>query len=214
MGICQMIMESQDTRRLTKRTVACPVQHATRSTVRTPQVHVLGRRFVLIFMCVLVLMTGQAKSAQASEWGCQVMLCLANPGGPTQYAQCRAPIEKLWSALRRGDPFPTCDFGAGSSLGAAAFNTFASAGYCREDLLYWGGSEQSELRCRAGGAVDVTIGGQLYTRVWWDAATVSGTLTEFYGGAHPALAYDPTQSARTFLAHWLRDSDGASGGGA
>ncbi|WP_236775557.1 hypothetical protein, partial [Agrobacterium tumefaciens] len=29
-------------------------------------------------------------------------------GGPTQYAECRPPIEKLWSWLARGHSFPTC----------------------------------------------------------------------------------------------------------
>ncbi|MEP7453347.1 hypothetical protein [Phyllobacterium sp. SB3] len=46
--------------------------------------------------------------AQASDWGCQVILCLSNPGGPTQYGQCRPPIQKLWRELARGHAFPTC----------------------------------------------------------------------------------------------------------
>ena len=45
--------------------------------------------------------------AHAQDWGCQVLLCLANPGGPTQYAECVGPISKLWDALRRGNAFPT-----------------------------------------------------------------------------------------------------------
>jgi len=46
--------------------------------------------------------------ARAAEWGCQVILCLSNPGGPTQYAECRPPIQKLWSELAKGHSFPTC----------------------------------------------------------------------------------------------------------
>lgn len=40
--------------------------------------------------------------ARADDWGCQVILCLSNPGGPTQYAECRPPIEKLWRVLAKG----------------------------------------------------------------------------------------------------------------
>lgn len=46
--------------------------------------------------------------ALASDWGCQVVLCLATPGSPTQYAECVPPITKLWNALAMGGSFPTC----------------------------------------------------------------------------------------------------------
>lgn len=151
--------------------------------------------------------------ARADDWGCQVILCLANPGGPEQYSQCVPPIEKLWSALRHGDPFPTCDFGSGGAQGTSAANTFASAGYCREDLLYWGGPEQSELLCGASGAISIEIDGVLYTRVWWDVDTAGTTLTEYYGSGSTQTPYDPTRSARLFLDQSERERDGGNGGG-
>jgi hypothetical protein len=49
--------------------------------------------------------------ARASDWGCQVILCLATPGSPTTYAQCVAPITKLWKTLAFGGSFPTCTEG-------------------------------------------------------------------------------------------------------
>ena len=49
-----------------------------------------------------------SQNARADDWGCQVILCLSNPGGPTQYAQCRPPVKKLWRWLARGKSFPTC----------------------------------------------------------------------------------------------------------
>ena len=49
--------------------------------------------------------------AHASDWGCQVILCLATPGSPTTYAQCVAPIAKLWRTLAFGGSFPTCTEG-------------------------------------------------------------------------------------------------------
>ncbi|KWF91475.1 hypothetical protein WL94_13430 [Burkholderia cepacia] len=138
-------------------------------------------------------------AVRADEWGCQVMLCLSNPGGPEQYTECEPPIERLWAALRHGDPFPSCDFGTGGTQVGSATNTFASTGYCREDLLVWGGPEQSELLCRATGAINVTFGNQLYTRVWWGVDGQGPTITEFYGEGSTQLAYDPAKSAAHFL---------------
>lgn len=161
--------------------------------------------------------------ARVDDWGCQVLLCLANPGGPEQYSECVPPIERLWSALRHGDPFPTCDFGSGGTeginAGTSASNTFAGSGYCREDMLNWGGPEDSELLCGASGAINVAINGQLYTRVWWgvggDAGTGS-TVTEYYGAGSTQVHYDPTQAARKFLEQqyrWESGNNDAGGGG-
>ncbi|PYE17253.1 hypothetical protein [Paraburkholderia silvatlantica] len=150
--------------------------------------------------------------ARADDWGCQVILCLSNPGGPEQYGECVPPIERLWAALRHGDPFPTCEFGAGGSQGTSAANIWASAGYCREDLLYWGGPEQSELLCNGRGAINVEIDGALYTRVWWDARGPDRTITEFYGAGSTALPYDPAQSARLLLERESESSGGQGGG--
>jgi hypothetical protein len=151
--------------------------------------------------------------AHADDWGCQVILCLSNPGGPEQFSECVPPIEKLWNALRHGDPFPTCDFGAGGSQGTSASNTFASAAYCREDLIHWGGPEDSELLCGARGAINVDINGQLYTRVWWDADGEDRTITEFYGRGSTAAAYDPRQSAHLFIERMQREEGGEGGEG-
>ncbi|MDR8105040.1 hypothetical protein KPB04_25265 [Burkholderia cenocepacia] len=150
--------------------------------------------------------------AYADDWGCQVILCLSNPGGPEQYGECVPPIERLWRALRHGDPFPTCGFGTGGSRGTAASNTFADGGYCREDLLYWGGPEQSELLCRADGAINVAIDNQLYTRVWWDVDGRGPTITEFYGPGSTQVPYDPTQSAALFLRLIEQEESGFGGG--
>jgi hypothetical protein len=151
--------------------------------------------------------------AHADDWGCQVILCLSNPGGPEEYAECVPPVEKLWRALRHGDPFPTCDFGAGGSHGTSASNTFASAAYCREDILYWGGPQESELLCGARGAINVDIDGTLYTRVWWDADGEDRTITEFYGAGSTGAPYEPTQSARLFLERTDHGEDDEGGGG-
>jgi hypothetical protein len=47
------------------------------------------------------------------DWGCEVLLCLANPAGPTAVAPCVPPIRRLWRELARGRPFPTCPMASG-----------------------------------------------------------------------------------------------------
>ncbi len=54
------------------------------------------------------LYLGSSQNARADDWGCKVILCLSNPGGATQYAQCRPALQKLWRWLARGKSFPTC----------------------------------------------------------------------------------------------------------
>jgi len=61
---------------------------------------------LLAFFCWMVPAT-----ASASDYGCKVLLCLANPAGPTAVAQCVPPISQLWRDLAHVPPrpFPTCD---------------------------------------------------------------------------------------------------------
>lgn len=57
--------------------------------------------------------------ARSDDWGCQVLLCMSNPGGPTQFAECVPPIERLWRHLRRGGSFPTCDMAGSPESGGS-----------------------------------------------------------------------------------------------
>lgn len=68
-------------------------------------------------------------SAKASDWGCEVILCLANPGSPTEYSACVPPIKKLYSHLAKGGSFPTCS-GAGFSSSKPRYEPYeCKAGY-------------------------------------------------------------------------------------
>src|SRR3546814_2162609 len=49
--------------------------------------------------------------ASDNTWACEVVLCISNPGGPTQYPACVPPITKLWRVLALGGSFPTCTGG-------------------------------------------------------------------------------------------------------
>lgn len=52
--------------------------------------------------------------ARADDWGCEVLLCLSDPSGPTSQEACRPPINKLWRHLAKGKAFPSCDAGEGT----------------------------------------------------------------------------------------------------
>ncbi|API61328.1 hypothetical protein ACFSUK_02550 [Sphingobium scionense] len=69
------------------------------------------RKPLAVSASVALLATFAPAPALASDFGCQVLLCLSNPGGPTQYQQCVPPISKLWRQLALGKPFPSCTAG-------------------------------------------------------------------------------------------------------
>lgn len=68
-------------------------------------------------------------NTQASDWGCQCLLCLADPRGPTTESECKPPIKKLWRHLAKGKPFPTCNLVGGSS-GSYANISSSTYGLC------------------------------------------------------------------------------------
>jgi len=70
-----------------------------------------------------------ASYARSDDWGCQVILCISNPGGPTQYAACEPPIQRLWSELAAGHSFPTCS-GVGFQTSEPGYEPYyCDAGY-------------------------------------------------------------------------------------
>ncbi|MCB5205158.1 hypothetical protein LH464_22070 [Neorhizobium sp. T786] len=67
--------------------------------------------------------------ATASEWGCEVLLCLSNPGSPTEFKECVPPIHKLYSELAKGHSFPTCT-GVGFKASKPVYDPYeCPAGY-------------------------------------------------------------------------------------
>ena len=42
------------------------------------------------------------------EWGCELLLCLANPNGSKAASYCVPPITRLWKHLAKGHAFPNC----------------------------------------------------------------------------------------------------------
>ncbi|MDP9902438.1 hypothetical protein [Variovorax ginsengisoli] len=52
--------------------------------------------------------------AHADDYGCKVLLCLADPAGPMAQNECRPPIRRFIEGQSKHpkDPFPTCEEGA------------------------------------------------------------------------------------------------------
>ncbi|KGV74424.1 hypothetical protein X896_2758 [Burkholderia pseudomallei ABCPW 1] len=82
-------------------------------------------------------------------------------------------------------------------------------------MLFWAGVDQSQLACRASGAINVNIGGQLYTRVWWGVGGLTNgqSTTEYYGQGSTQVSYDPTQSQALFLQHQQQQLNGGNDNG-
>jgi len=70
------------------------------------------------------LLTAFSQNAIADEWGCEVILCLANPGGPMQYKECVKPVKKLYRHLAKGKSFPKCS-GAGYSVSRPVYEPYS-----------------------------------------------------------------------------------------
>lgn len=72
---------------------------------------------------IVGLLAASSSPALASEHGCKVLMCLANPNGPKAVVECHEDIDRLFRDLRRGRPFPRCEMGSAPnstvSMGAA-----------------------------------------------------------------------------------------------
>jgi hypothetical protein len=71
-------------------------------------------RPALVAAIFLVAMFQVSSGARAEDlWGCEVLLCLSNPSGPTAVPECVPPITRLWDHLRHGGAFPSCEMATG-----------------------------------------------------------------------------------------------------
>lgn len=91
------------------------------TSVGEPLRHSRTQRAVLRTIPALMLLAGLSAAAHADDYGCKVMLCMANPKGPMAEATCRPPIERLLRerAQRRPPAYPSCPEASPSTM---AFN--------------------------------------------------------------------------------------------
>lgn len=65
--------------------------------------------FALVATILGVGMATASLPAHSDDYGCTVLLCLANPKGPKAADGCAPSIDRLFNDLRKGRPFPSCD---------------------------------------------------------------------------------------------------------
>ena len=106
------------------------------------------QRVVIVLLALGGIFILRPQPAHASAWGCQVILCMSNPGGPEQYGACVPPVQRLYSVLAHGGSFPTCSEG-----GTTAALAYEPAYFCPE------GSTPAGNEQRGG----VGLGGCYYT---------------------------------------------------
>jgi hypothetical protein len=64
----------------------------------------------------VLLVSPSAHAGDDDGWGCKVLVCLSNPGGPTQFDACKPPIKKLYDAMSSWDfEWPDCMLSNGSN---------------------------------------------------------------------------------------------------
>lgn len=64
---------------------------------------------VVSVLTLFAALSAMTEIASGSEFGCKSILCLASPGGPMQYEECRPTIKKLYRHLYHRKPFPSCN---------------------------------------------------------------------------------------------------------
>ncbi|MCG6123038.1 MAG: hypothetical protein MEP57_10160 [Microvirga sp.] len=106
---------------------------------------------VAAFACVW---SSSSSPAYADTWACEVILCLSNPGGPTQYAACVPPITKLYNILKLGGGFPICS-GVGYRTSQPGYQPF----YCNDGYTLTRNRDDdgASVGCTSNKRVEVTL---------------------------------------------------------
>lgn len=98
------------------------------------------------------------------DWACEVVLCLASPNSPTEFAECVPTIEKLYKELAKGASFPRCAMG---------------------------GAEGGNYAQQRGNCIDVFIDGRLNNSVNWKTPGAACS-SPGGGGGLPGRPTEPT----------------------
>jgi hypothetical protein len=125
-------------------------------------------------VAITVLGSLSSISARAAD-GCLVMLCLAAPSWRS-IPQCVDPVREVLRDLARGRPLPSCpSAGAGNTTSSrpSSAPNYCPTQYTRSYDL----QGNTVYDCDYGAAIEVSINGALWTRIWW--SPVAGSVTEF-----------------------------------
>ena len=158
-------------------------------------------------MFATLLAGAVAAPAGASDYGCQVLLCLANPAGPMAVAECVPPIKKLFRDLAKGRGFPHCAMSSGPSGGTlTTAATYAAPVRTEYDACPPGTSPARQGAYVADGYI-VTDG----DRAGEIAMTGGAGVSQPHEGAGEAgCSSDYNGTARACVGRYLGEVDGAS----
>lgn len=95
------------------------------------KLHASTRRLLGNFLALCGFFLAYAPTAHASDHGCKVLLCLANPNGPKAVSECVPDINQLFHDLAKGRPFPACEMA--SAPGNNGGPSWAQQGYSYYD---------------------------------------------------------------------------------
>lgn len=138
--------------------------------------------------------------------GCTVLLCLA--GNWRNISQCVPPVRQALRDLMLGRGFPVCGFASAPSYSITLPASGSAAGTgvpaptapaSSQATLRWAesdfcppqyrtiveGESTSTSLCAFAGAIEVTIGGQLWNRTWW--SMTGDSVTEWTPAARASM---------------------------
>lgn len=125
----------------------------------------------LMLVAFSSLAFAQTAQAGGDPWPCEVLLCMANPNGPTAENACEPPIEKLWEHLKDGHSFPKCDMGSDdkNSKNRADYQR-AHVGNCPPQYIRYrlDSPDNGNLipYCLMTRVITVYVDGQRVARIW------------------------------------------------
>ncbi|NRF71364.1 hypothetical protein HLB44_30705 [Aquincola sp. S2] len=116
--------------------------------------------------------------AHAEEtWPCEVVLCSANPKGPTALKECEEPMRKAWKAWSKGKKIPSCKRkdASGGNGGELSANEGALQEKPAEPdkncpFTYYATRNQYRY-CLYTGVQEQWIDGKLWGRIWYGGPT-------------------------------------------
>ncbi len=144
--------------------------------------------------------------------GCQVTLCLA--GNWRNISVCVPPVEQVLRDMALGRSFPSCSMASAStgSTGSSSLNASnqpITQDTCPPMFQEFQTDEMAQhyVGCQYMGAVSVSIGGQLWSTLYWNASgnsviSYSGTAKAQLGAGNYDTEFD------TELAAWVASHPG------
>ena len=127
-------------------------------------------KFILASMLALPFALCFTSPSQASDWGCEVLLCAASSNPSWQdVASCRPPMEKLITAMKRpGFSWPICQ---GAGTGKPGYERYAE---CPEG---WQPIAGDSVRDEASGKLPQCMRRQTTCRPGYRSSRYSGSRT-------------------------------------